>query len=103
MFFLDRLQREAEAAGGRVHVINGNHETLNVHGRFRYASTAGLLDYETWRKMQLFGSAMKVRALFSYRRGRNGVSDCILELATLQNAPTSSQNLCDHHGHSLRL
>jgi hypothetical protein len=40
LFLLERLQRQAEAAGGALHVLNGNHETMNVGGNFRYA-TAG--------------------------------------------------------------
>lgn len=37
---LERLQHQARKAGGDVHVLNGNHETINVEGRFTYA-TAG--------------------------------------------------------------
>lgn len=37
---LERLQRQAEAAGGALYVLNGNHETMNVAGNYRYA-TAG--------------------------------------------------------------
>ena len=36
MDLLMRLQREAEAAGGRVHVVLGNHEAMNVLGDLRY-------------------------------------------------------------------
>ena len=32
LFLLERLAREAELAGGAVHVLNGNHETMNVGG-----------------------------------------------------------------------
>jgi hypothetical protein len=32
------MQAEAARAGGAVHWINGNHETLNVAARFRYAT-----------------------------------------------------------------
>lgn len=31
-----RLQREAQRAGGRVHVLNGNHEAMMVTGDLRY-------------------------------------------------------------------
>jgi hypothetical protein len=40
LYLLERLQRQAAAAGGALHVLNGNHETMNVGGNFRYA-TAG--------------------------------------------------------------
>ena len=35
LYFLERLQKEALEAGGALHVLNGNHETMNVEGRFR--------------------------------------------------------------------
>jgi hypothetical protein len=38
MDMLMRLQREAEAAGGRVHVVLGNHEAMNVLGDLRYVA-----------------------------------------------------------------
>lgn len=43
LFMLERLQQQAAAAGGALYVLNGNHETMNVAGNFRYA-TAGVLD-----------------------------------------------------------
>jgi hypothetical protein len=36
MDLLIRLQREAESAGGRLHVVLGNHEAMNVLGDLRY-------------------------------------------------------------------
>jgi calcineurin-like phosphoesterase family protein len=38
MDLLIRLQSEAEAAGGRVHVVLGNHEVMNLTGDLRYVS-----------------------------------------------------------------
>ncbi len=38
---VERLQREASAAGGGLHVLNGNHETMNVQGDFRYVTERG--------------------------------------------------------------
>jgi hypothetical protein len=35
---LERLTAEAKAAGGALHVLNGNHETMNVLGDFRYVT-----------------------------------------------------------------
>lgn len=40
LYFFERLQQEAAAAGGALHVLNGNHETMNIMGDSRYA-TAG--------------------------------------------------------------
>ncbi len=42
---LNRLQRDAHAAGGALHVLNGNHETMNVAGDFRYVTPGGLSDF----------------------------------------------------------
>ena len=41
----DRLARDAAAAGGAVHALNGNHEFLNVRGDFRYVSLDGFADF----------------------------------------------------------
>jgi hypothetical protein len=38
LYMLERLQRQAAAAGGALWVLNGNHETMNVGGNFRYAT-----------------------------------------------------------------
>lgn len=40
MDLLIRLQSEAAAAGGRVHVVLGNHELMNLIGDLRYVSSA---------------------------------------------------------------
>lgn len=42
LLLLERLQKEAAAAGGALHVINGNHETMNVMGDHRYATPGAL-------------------------------------------------------------
>lgn len=40
MDFLMRVEEEAAAAGGRVHVLIGNHEAMNISGDLRYVATA---------------------------------------------------------------
>ena len=42
---LERLEAEAKAAGGALHVLNGNHEVMNVQGDFRYVTEDGFHDY----------------------------------------------------------
>lgn len=41
-----RLQHEAKAAGGAVHVLNGNHEYMNALGDLRYVTPGGFADFE---------------------------------------------------------
>ena len=38
---LRRLSEQAAQAGGAVHVLNGNHEIMNVDGDFRYVTDGG--------------------------------------------------------------
>jgi TPR repeat protein len=40
MDLLIRLQKQAEAAGGAVHCLLGNHEAMNLYGDLRYVSPA---------------------------------------------------------------
>lgn len=42
---LDALAREAEAVGGAVIVLNGNHEVMNVLADFRYVTDGGFRDF----------------------------------------------------------
>ncbi len=41
----DRLQREAAAAGGAVHVLQGNHELMNARPDLRYVTPGGFADF----------------------------------------------------------
>jgi len=43
---LDRLQDEAEAAGGKVHILNGNHELMNARPDLRYVTEGGFADFQ---------------------------------------------------------
>jgi hypothetical protein len=42
LYFLERLARQAAAAGGALHLLNGNHETMNVAGQYRYVTRGAL-------------------------------------------------------------
>ena len=59
LHLLERLQGEARAAGGAVHVLNGNHETINSDGRFRYASAEGMQEFQEWQKVQRLAQRLK--------------------------------------------
>ena len=43
---LERLGEEADAAGGAVHVLNGNHELMNAYYDYRYVTDGGYADFE---------------------------------------------------------
>jgi hypothetical protein len=42
---LDSLAEQARAVGGAVHVLNGNHELMNVEQDLRYVTLGGFLDF----------------------------------------------------------
>ncbi|PRQ03878.1 Calcineurin-like phosphoesterase [Enhygromyxa salina] len=42
---LARLQHEAAAAGGTLHLLNGNHEFMNALGDLRYVTPGGYADF----------------------------------------------------------
>jgi hypothetical protein len=55
LWLIYKLEQEAEAAGGKVHFILGNHEVINMRGDFRYVRKKYLanadslgLDYKLW-------------------------------------------------------
>jgi len=43
---LDRLQDEALAAGGVLHILNGNHELMNARPDLRYVTEGGFVDFQ---------------------------------------------------------
>lgn len=50
---LERLVVEAEAAGGALHVLNGNHEIMNAVGDLRYVTPDGFRDFEDFADLPL--------------------------------------------------
>ena len=61
LYALERLQREAAAAGGALHVLNGNHETMNVAQDMRYGNLAGSIGFAKMATAQLLGKEFKKR------------------------------------------
>ena len=43
---LDRLQDEADEAGGALHILNGNHELMNPRLDLRYVTEGGFADFQ---------------------------------------------------------
>lgn len=58
-YALERLQKEAKQAGGALHVLNGNHETMNIAQDIRYASAGGCQEFASWMATQHFACALK--------------------------------------------
>ncbi|UJR83841.1 shewanella-like protein phosphatase [Sandaracinus amylolyticus] len=54
---VSRLEREAEAAGGRFVALHGNHELMNVQGDFRYVTPDGFDDFGTYAREAPPGAA----------------------------------------------
>lgn len=65
----EALQKKAEKAGGRFHVLNGNHEVMNVAADFRYVTEDGFKDYADVKPSS--GSAgLRIDTLPESQRGR---------------------------------
>ena len=47
---LDRLREQARASGGEIHLLNGNHELMNVELDMRYVSVGGYIDFVAGEK-----------------------------------------------------
>ena len=61
LYFLERLEREAAAAGGALHVLLGNHETMNVGGRFTYATPGAMAEFLEWHALSRLDANLRVR------------------------------------------
>lgn len=59
MLLMERLDHQAKQAGGALYALNGNHETLNVYGRFRYATQGGFRDFIRWEYWYKYGQLWK--------------------------------------------
>ena len=61
MDLLMQLEGQAEAAGGKVHVLIGNHEAMNLVGDLRYVSRdefAAFIEEESAAERELAGSVI---------------------------------------------
>lgn len=59
LFWVERLAKEAAAHGGALHILNGNHEVMNVRGVFRYVTHGGLVDFQRWQLAQRISDSLK--------------------------------------------
>lgn len=57
---LEKLEGEAKAAGGALHVLNGNHELMNVGFDFRYVTRRSFESFEDFSN-RAHGRAERVR------------------------------------------
>lgn len=64
LFFLERLEHEARAAGGALYILNGNHETMNVGGRFTYATRPAMNDFLRWHSLSRLDAALRAKCKF---------------------------------------
>ena len=58
-YWFDNIKQQAERAGGALHVLLGNHETMNVAAQFRYATPGGIDDFRRWAWAHAAGYAMR--------------------------------------------
>ena len=65
---LERVANEAKAAGGALHVLNGNHELMNAAGDLRYVTAGGFVDFAEVEGVDLTDS--RAAAVQPAMRGR---------------------------------
>ncbi|KAL2641845.1 hypothetical protein R1flu_009432 [Riccia fluitans] len=59
LYLLEKLKGEARKQGGDVHIMNGNHEIMNIEGDFRYVEPKGFAEFGEWGKWFKIGNALK--------------------------------------------
>ena len=72
MDLLMRLQGEAQAAGGAVHVILGNHETMNLLGDLRYVDPG---EYASYKDLEPFAERARLRQAWETAHGAGSGED----------------------------
>ena len=61
LYALERLAKEARSAGGALHVLNGNHETMNIAADMRYGTRGACEGLQRMEEAQALGTALKRR------------------------------------------
>ncbi|KAK3120008.1 hypothetical protein QOZ80_9AG0679360 [Eleusine coracana subsp. coracana] len=61
LYLLRRLSLSAEARGGALLPIIGNHEVMNISGDFRFATPQGFQEFSAWAGWYRAGLAIKRR------------------------------------------
>lgn len=69
LWFIYKLEQEAEKAGGKVHFILGNHEIMNIQGNHKYArskyenvaSVLGIKQYQLYDKTSYLGKWLSTK------------------------------------------
>ncbi|MEB2310953.1 MAG: metallophosphoesterase [Sorangiineae bacterium] len=64
----ESLAKKAERAGGRVVVLDGNHDVMNVQGDFRYVTRGGFIAFERFAPEP--GAAPELERFPVHARGR---------------------------------
>jgi hypothetical protein len=87
---LMRLQKEAPKEGGRVIVLTGNHEAMNMLGDLRYTTAADFAEYATPRSAELrerLYTAEKARIEASYRAKDASLTSAAIHDAWIKATP----------------
>lgn len=100
MALFDDLAEEAAAAGGAVHVLNGNHELMNAYQDFRYVTEGGWAQFRDFPLPPELDSALL--ALEPSQRGRAQAfrpgQELALRLAQRNTAVVVGNTLFAHGG-----
>lgn len=64
LHWMEHVASDAERHGGKVIILNGNHEYMNVQGGYRYASQKGALDFDAYAKTFNFVNTLKGKCGF---------------------------------------
>jgi len=81
--FVQRLQKEAEKQGGRVHALAGNHELMNLIRDFRFVSPESYRDFAKDERSEDRETAWKV-----FREFTEGIPEDRMEAGFNEEFPT---------------